>query len=137
MKKNHILSLPRLTMRLRSSLAIVVSTLASATQALAQVYSGPGLNGGLSQAQQIEGPVKAPIRDLIITILNNVLNFLGLAAVIAIIVAGIYLIVSGGSEDAKTRARKIILYTVVGLIVVLLAKLIVSFVIATITSGGT
>ncbi|MBI1812614.1 hypothetical protein HY285_02640 [Candidatus Peregrinibacteria bacterium] len=124
-------------MRLRSPLVIVVSSFASATQALAQVYTGPGLQGGVSQAQQIEGPAQVPIRDLIIRILNNVLTFLGLAAVIAIIVAGIYLIVSGGSEDAKTKARKIILYTVVGLIIVLLAKLIVSFVITTITGGGT
>jgi hypothetical protein len=92
----------------------------------AAVYDGGGLGDGLGAAGNIEGPSKLPIRELILKAVNYVLNFLALAAVIAVIVAGIYLIVSNGNDDNKEKAKKIILYVVVGLIIVIMAKVIVN-----------
>jgi type IV secretory pathway VirB2 component (pilin) len=68
------------------------------------------------------------VRTIITDILQAVLNFLGLIAVIVIIIAGIRLIVSQGEDEQKDKAKKTILYAIVGLVVVLFAKVIVSLV---------
>jgi type IV secretory pathway VirB2 component (pilin) len=68
------------------------------------------------------------LRGLILDIVGWVLNFLALLAVIYIIIAGIRLIVSQGDDDQKGKAKKTIMYVVVGLIVIILARVIVGFV---------
>lgn len=103
-------------------------TLGSAAAELmtAQVFNGGGLEDGINIAENIEGPVTGgDARSLIERILLSVLNFLALAAVIAIIVAGIILIVSGGNEESKDRAKRIILYAIIGLLIIFFARLIV------------
>jgi type IV secretory pathway VirB2 component (pilin) len=66
-------------------------------------------------------------RQIILRALAFVLNFLALIAVVFIIIAGIRLIVSQGEDDAKDKAKKTILYVIFGLLVVLFARVIVSF----------
>jgi hypothetical protein len=44
-----------------------------------------------------------------------------------VVVAGFYFVMSGGSESVKDRAKKIIFYVVIGLIIVLLARSLVGF----------
>jgi type IV secretory pathway VirB2 component (pilin) len=66
-------------------------------------------------------------KQIIINVLQWVLSFLALIAVIYIVVAGIRLIVSQGEEEQRKKAKDTILYVVIGLIVVLLAKVIVNF----------
>ncbi len=66
-------------------------------------------------------------REAIANALQFVLNFLALIAVIYIVIAGIRLIVSQGEEEQREKAKQTILYVVIGLIVVLLAKVIVNF----------
>ncbi len=68
------------------------------------------------------------LRQLILNILAWVLNFLALLAVIFIIIAGIRLIVSQGDDDQKGKAKKTIMYVIIGLIVIILARVIVGFV---------
>ncbi len=72
------------------------------------------------------------IRDTVISLLTTVLNFMALVAVIFIIIAGIRLVVSQGSEEERDKAKKTIIYVVVGLIVILLARTIVGFIADTI-----
>ena len=67
------------------------------------------------------------IRDLVLRMLTFVLDFLALAAVVFIVIAGIRLIVSQGNDEAKDKAKKIILYVIVGLLIVLFARVIVGF----------
>lgn len=115
--------------------AFVVMVLASATSELltAQVFDGNGLNEGIDIAENINGPVtNEDTRSLIEQALRFVLNFLALAAVIAIVVAGIILVVSGGNDEQKDRAKRIILYAIIGLLVVFFARVIVGF----FTEGG-
>lgn len=96
--------------------------------ATAQVFNGPGLKGGVTVANQIEGPIhNEDARAVTMKIVISALNFLSLAAVIVIIIAGIWLIVSLGNEEAMNKAKKIILYTIVGLLIVLFARIIVLF----------
>ena len=67
-------------------------------------------------------PGGANITQVVVNFLNIVLNLLGLIIAVIIVIAGIRLIFSQGEEEAKESAKKTILYAVIGLIVVLLAK---------------
>ena len=97
----------------------------SARTLLAAVFDGGGIQAGLSAANGIQGLSHKPLRELVITIVIQVLNFLSLAAVIVIISAGIYLILGFGEESTRERAQRMIIYTVIGLLIVFLARLIV------------
>jgi hypothetical protein len=91
------------------------------------VFNGPGLQGGINQAATIQGPVQGSIRTVVTNLLAKVLNFLALAATVVVIIAGMYLIVGMGSDDSKNKAKTIILYTMIGLLVILFARLFVGF----------
>lgn len=110
-------------------LAAVLHTLLP-TRALANqpVFDGPdnGLEEGLRQAQQRVGLNAAgDAEDTIVDIVARILDFVGLAAVIVIIIAGIMLIVGMGSEDSRDRAKRIVLYTIIGLFLIILSRVIV------------
>ncbi len=105
-----------------------LSTLAFAEVAAAQVFDGPGILGGLNAAGGINGLPNGDVRGTILRILSTVLSFLALIAVITIIIAGILLIVSLGNEEYKERAKRIIFYTLIGLVIILFARVIVGIV---------
>jgi hypothetical protein len=94
----------------------------------AAVFDGPGILGGLNAAGGIAGLPDGDVRSTIVRILRTVLSFLALAAVITIIIAGIILIVSLGNEEQKERAKRIIFYTLIGLVIILFARVIVGIV---------
>jgi hypothetical protein len=79
------------------------------------------------------------IRDIVAGFITRVLNFLGLIATITVIIAGFYLVLSLGNDDNKDRAKKIIMYTLIGLAVILLSRVIVGFALTVLdgSSGGT
>jgi hypothetical protein len=62
-------------------------------------------------------------------IVNTMLFVLGLAAVVMIVIGGIYYATSGGDAAKVKTGKETILYSVVGLIIALLAFSIVNFVI--------
>jgi hypothetical protein len=93
--------------------------------AIAQIYGGPGIVGGISQARSILGISSGDLRLTILDLLRLVLSYMGLVAVIVIVIAGIMLVVSGGEESTKDKAKKIIFYTIIGLIIILFASAIV------------
>ena len=95
--------------------------------ALAQVFNGPGLEGGVVAAAQIEGPLHGTLREVILLLLYRVLSFLALAGVAMVIVAGAMLVISGGSDEMKEKAKKIIMYVAAGIIIILLARAFVGF----------
>ena len=53
----------------------------------------------------------------------------GIAAVIMIIIGGFMMVTAGGDSSRLSSAKKTIIYSIVGLIVILLARLIVGFVV--------
>lgn len=92
-------------------------------------YSGGGLEDGVDQVTDgIGGVETSDPRQTIINIVKNVVSYMGLAAVIVLIIAGIYLIFSNGSEEAKEKAKKIIIYVIVGLLIIAFAATVVNFV---------
>ncbi len=70
----------------------------------------------------------AGIKDTIVAVIKVILDFVLLIAVVFVIVAGIRLIVSGGDEAQKDKAKQTIIYVIIGIIVVLFARVIVSLV---------
>ncbi len=83
----------------------------------------PSIIPGLPEESTTEG-----IKGLLIKLIQTVLDFVLLIAVIYVIVAGIRLIVSGGDEGEKDKAKQTIIYVIIGIIVILFARVIVSFV---------
>lgn len=73
----------------------------------------------------------AGLESTVIKIVQFVLGFLGLIAVIMILYGGFMWMTAGGNEEKVASAKKIISAAVIGLIVVLLAWAIVIFVVQT------
>jgi len=83
-------------------------------------YGGGGLDDGASAAGDIVG--NAGIRETVIDIVKKVLTYMALAAVVVIVIAGIMMVVSGGNDESKEKAKRMILYTLIGLIIILIAR---------------
>jgi hypothetical protein len=64
----------------------------------------------------------------ITTIINYFLGLLGLIAVAFLIYAGILMVTAGGNDEQVTKARKIIMYAVIGIVIILLSYTVVTFV---------
>jgi hypothetical protein len=71
------------------------------------------------------------------TIVNILLYILAAISVVFIILAGIYYTTSGGDSANVKKAKDTLLYSVVGLIVAILAYSIVNFVITNVTDTPT
>ncbi|PIR53662.1 hypothetical protein COU75_04865 [Candidatus Peregrinibacteria bacterium CG10_big_fil_rev_8_21_14_0_10_42_8] len=105
---------------LRASYAAMA--FAATPKAFAQIFGEiPNIGG-------VNGGSEAGLRSGILKLLTIVLNFMALIAVIFIVIAGIRLVVSQGEETEKDKAKKTILYVIIGLVVILIAQAIVSFV---------
>ncbi|MDD2807820.1 MAG: MopE-related protein [Patescibacteria group bacterium] len=71
-------------------------------------------------------------QDLRVTVMNVIrifLGFLGLIAIILILYAGYTWMTSAGNEEKISRAKKIIVNAVIGLVIILTSFMIVSFII--------
>lgn len=72
---------------------------------------------------------KVAAENLVPGILNTVYWIGGVAAIIVIVIAGIFYSISEGSPDKIKRAKDAIIYAAVGLVVILGAFMITNFVI--------
>lgn len=102
---------------------LTVAVLALPVIAAAQVNVNtiPGATFGLGTAD---------LQSTVVKIIQWVLGFLGLIAVIMILIGGFQWMTAGGNEEKVGSAKKIISAAVIGLIVVLLAWAIVIFVVS-------
>jgi glucose uptake protein GlcU len=108
---------------LRRSLTSV-STSAITFLGAAKAYANNTVFGSIPSVTGGTNDVRMTVTD----VLGTVLNFLALVAVVFIVIAGIRLIVSQGEEGERDKAKKTIIYVIIGLIVILLARAIVAFV---------
>lgn len=76
-------------------------------------------------------PTEEEVPYLVVLIINIVLGFLALIAVILIIYAGIAYMISGGNAEKMKRARDILLATVIGLLIIAIAWAVTVYVINT------
>ncbi len=76
-------------------------------------------------------------RDVVANIIKVVLGFLGTIAVVLIIVAGFQWMTAAGNEDKIGKAKKIMTAAVIGLVIVLMAYALSTFVIDAIIGATT
>jgi hypothetical protein len=68
------------------------------------------------------------LKETVINIINWALGLLGLVGVVFMLYGGYLWLTSGGNEDRIRRAKRILINTVIGLVIILLAWAIVAFV---------
>ena len=123
---------------LTAALLVFIGVVAGNGSITASIFDGDGLIGGLGKAEQeIQGTGIREETDIVVAIgnvINYILMFVALIVFIMILIAGFILIFSFGSDTAIQRARKIIIWSVAGLVVIILAYVIVEFVIQILTA---
>ncbi len=118
-------SLKHIAVGFVTSMALMMSTMIPAVHA--QGFISPTDNpSAVSTATQGQGS----FRQLALTIVNFFLTFLGLIAVVMLIYGGFLYISAAGNQEHIEKAKKIILYAVVGIIVILLSFAIVNTVLS-------
>lgn len=112
-----------------AALAFGVLMLAPTTHAATStVDPGTALTNGVTAAGG-GGSTKDDLPKLIQNIINTLLFIGGAVAVVMIVIGGIRYVTSNGAQDQIKAAKDTIMYSVIGLIVALLAYAIVTFVV--------
>lgn len=100
------------------------------------LYANATVLDGVCTGDSADTPIckdkDADVMDSVKIIVNTLLYVLGAVAVLVIIVAGIMYVVSGGEAASVKKAKDMILYAIVGIVVALLAYAIVNYVLFTI-----
>lgn len=119
---------------------VILASLATLALALGLGFAGDvsaQFNNGLNtqDAANLGLSTQTNIRAVITRVLQTVLGLLALLAVIMIIIGGLIWMTAAGNEDKVETAKKIIYSAVIGLIVILFAYSIVSFVTGTLSNN--
>lgn len=122
------------------SVALVLGTglvFASSAGAVNVYESCDGPDGVSGTADDVDSAVCKSTADdansLINTIVNLMIFFIGVVAVIVIIVSGFTYVTSNGNKEQVTKAKNTLTYAIVGLVVAILAYAIVNWVLDWIT----
>ena len=70
------------------------------------------------------------LRGLVLKIVNYFLGFLGILAVIMVIYGGVTYVTAAGNDESIGNAKKIIMYALIGIIIILLSFAIVNTILA-------
>lgn len=116
-------------------MAAVILTMSSVAAVSAQNgFISPGDNpGAVASATGGQGS----LRQLVLQIVNFFLGFLGLIAVVMIIYGGFLYVSAAGKEDKIEQAKKIIMYSIIGILIILLSFAIVNTILGAGTGGAT
>ena len=99
----------------------------------------PGFLGGFETVEgerEDAGIAEGSLLDLLFQALRVALIFLAVIALAALIWGGVLYIISLGNDQDIQKAKKIIIYAIVGLVVIMLAGLVVNVVINIFGLGG-
>ena len=113
------------------------------TGAIALLSVIPTASAALITPGDVPGEIAAAtggegsIRALALKIVNYFLTFLGIVAVMMIIFGGVTYVTAGGKQESVDNAKKIIMYALVGIIIILLSFAIVNTVLGAATGGTT
>ena len=107
---------------------LVILGLALPLLAGAQIAT-PGMQEGFTEFGEQAGYGQADLTKIIGQIVKIVISLLGLVAAVIIIVGGFMWMTSGGEEEKITKAKKLMINGLIGLILVILAYAIATFII--------
>jgi Type IV secretion system pilin len=108
-----------------ASIPAALLGLCTATIAHASFYTGGGINAGITAATGISGVGTNTPAATINNVISVATSYVSTLALAVIVIAGFYLILGLGNETSKETAKKIILYTAVGIAIISLAQYIV------------
>ena len=120
----------------------VLIVLGLMTGAIALLSFIPVASAALITPGDVPGEIAAAtggegsIRSLALKIVNYFLTFLGIIAVMMIIYGGVTYVTAAGKQESIDNAKKIILYSLVGIIIILLSFAIVNTVLGSAGVGG-
>ena len=89
-------------------------------------------NSGLAEGSTVRDP-----RQIIVDIIKVVLGFLGILAVVIILFAGFKWMTAGGNEENVTAAKKMLIAGIIGLVIILSAYALATFIIKQIIGATT
>lgn len=92
-------------------------------------FDNPGRTAASTQGED-------SFRVLLLTFLDFFLGFLGLLAVLMVIYGGFLYMTAGGDDSKVENGKKIIMYSVVGIIIILIAFALVNTVLSGLGQGG-
>ena len=90
------------------------------------ICSDPNISQAQKEAAMCDTTTKAP--DLAVNLISIIIGVLGVVAVGAIIVSGYRYVTAQGKPEVVAKARMALIFSVIGLIVAILAFAIVNFV---------
>jgi hypothetical protein len=119
--------------RLLASIGLILTLLAAAPMGVSQAYNvlpasdcqGAAASSAVCEGRNNKTNPLIGANGLFGKIANIVALIAGVAAVIIIILAGLRLVQSGGSSEDVAGARRAILYAIIGLIVIVLARALI------------
>ena len=88
-----------------------------------------------TQWQIDQGLCDAGLRNLVLNIINWVLLFLGLIATGFLIYGGFLYITSAGNDENINKAKKLITYAAIGIVIILLSAVLVNALVDMVYSG--
>ncbi len=88
---------------------------------------------GYAQSLKLGG---GDVISLVVLITNYVLGFLGIVSLTAVIYAGVLYVANFGAEDLTTKAKSIITYVAIGIVIIMMSYAIVNTLVAVVGRGG-
>jgi heme/copper-type cytochrome/quinol oxidase subunit 2 len=122
---------------LATMLGVSMLTVAPVVQAQTGAESGTDITGQCTQWQIDQGLCESGLRTLILKIINWILLFLGLVATGFLIYGGFMYITSAGNEQNVDKAKKVIMYAAIGIIIIVLAAVLVNALVDIVSSNRT
>lgn len=124
-----------MTGRMKKIAAFAATSMIAAATALPLIThaQGGGLNANDLGVNAIQSEIKlgsGDVRQTAARIINVALGFLGIIAVVIVLIGGFKYMVSGGNEEKTTEAKNLIVSGIIGLAIILSAWAITSFVIS-------
>jgi len=113
-----------------STIVYVVMLVCTLFLVVAPTVLAAGLDTGLEEVADETGlqGKDADLRSVAGKIINVILGFLGVVAIVIVLIGGFKYMIAGGSEEKVGDARKWIISGIIGLAIVLSAYAITSFV---------
>jgi len=118
----------------KSLTSIIVFVALFSLLGLPQIASAVSLDIGINYATAT-GLGTKDIRETIASIINVAMGLLGIIAVAIILLGGFKWMTAGGSEEKVSDAKKLIISGVIGLVIILTAYAIASFVVSSILNA--
>ncbi|MCX7779210.1 MAG: hypothetical protein N2259_03155 [Patescibacteria group bacterium] len=80
-------------------------------------------------------PTNVDLPGLVFSIIRYILGFLGVVAVVVIIIGGFMWMTAAGNEEKVAKAKKVLVQGLIGLVIVMLAFAIATFVMSMIRTS--